>query len=274
MKYDLIEFKRNVYSQYGEDGILEKIFQELDINEGYFVEFGAGNGIDLSNTRYLYEKGWSGLMIEANELLYKDLEETYSKTDKVKTLNNFVSIFEEENKLDNILENNNVKEIDFISIDVDGNDYHIWESLKKYDPKVVMIECNFSFPFNVEFVQNFNQKIGNSPLSLYKLGKEKGYSMVCLNTINCFFVKNHLYPKIKDKLLNTSFSYLSVLGTGFSGLIASDYTGRWHSILDVLKFWGNSISLEATNLFLVNKSKKFRLVNNIDELRELFYEQN
>jgi len=274
MRYDLIEFRKTVYSQNGEDGILEKIFEELNIKQGYFVEFGAGDGINLSNTRYLYEKGWKGFMIEADEKLYKDLEKNYSNIPEVKILNTFVSALEDENKLDNILKINNVKEVDFMSIDVDGNDYHIWNSLKNYSPKVVMIECNFTFPFNVEFVQKYNRKIGNSALSLYKLAKSKDYSMVAQNNVNCFFVRNDFYNKIKNNLLNTSFAYLFTIGTGLVGLVASDYNGCWHSLINVLNIWGReSISLNITNSFLASESEKFNLISN-NELRELFYEQN
>ena len=60
---DLNNYRRRVYSQAGEDGIIEKIFQTLDIKNGWYCEFGAGDGYWISNTRKLREEGWNGVYI-------------------------------------------------------------------------------------------------------------------------------------------------------------------------------------------------------------------
>jgi len=63
---DLNKYRRRVYSQSGEDGILEKLFESLNIKEGWFCEFGAGDGNNISNTKIFREKGWSGVLIEGD----------------------------------------------------------------------------------------------------------------------------------------------------------------------------------------------------------------
>jgi len=67
-------FEQRIYSQSGEDGIIDKIFNLLHIEEGYFVEFGAWDGVRLSNSRNLVENGWPGLLIEADPKKFADLE--------------------------------------------------------------------------------------------------------------------------------------------------------------------------------------------------------
>lgn len=62
----LMQYARNLYSQNGEDGILDEVFKRLGISRGTFVEFGVGNGVDLSNTLRLAEHGWCGVWIESN----------------------------------------------------------------------------------------------------------------------------------------------------------------------------------------------------------------
>lgn len=149
----LLKFSKNVASQCGEDGIIEKIFEIISPANNYCVEFGAWDGKILSNCWNLVaNKGWSGLFIEGNEIKFKDLLETYGENKKVSCVNKFVS-FEGENRLDNILSSVNAPEdIDILSIDVDGIDYFIWESLNEFKPRVIVIEFNPTIPNDVVFV--------------------------------------------------------------------------------------------------------------------------
>lgn len=66
MTDSLLKYGKNIHSQAGQDGIIEKIFKTLGVKNGNFVEFGAVDGILLSNCRKLYEEGWSGVFIECN----------------------------------------------------------------------------------------------------------------------------------------------------------------------------------------------------------------
>ena len=65
---NLLDYKKNISSQYGEDGIIEKIIQILNpLENKFFVEFGAWDGINLSNARLLFEKNWNGMFIEGDK---------------------------------------------------------------------------------------------------------------------------------------------------------------------------------------------------------------
>jgi len=75
--FSMNKYAFNVYSQFGEDGIIEEIFNRLKIKKGFCVEFGACDGILLSNTRHLWEKGWAGVMIEKKQLEYQKMIQNY-----------------------------------------------------------------------------------------------------------------------------------------------------------------------------------------------------
>ena len=93
-------------------------------------------------------KGWSGVLIEANKKKFRELQKTYLDVSKAVLINEFVNI-SGQNTLDEILSKTAIpKEFDFLSIDIDSTDYHIWESLEIYRPKLVVIEFNPSIPNN------------------------------------------------------------------------------------------------------------------------------
>lgn len=193
----LMEYNRNVYSQNGEDGILEYIFSKLPATHSrYCVEFGAWDGKHLSNCFNLISNGgWYGLCIEANAQRYEVLVRTHEKNNRVTCLKSYVE-FEGHNSLQNIMAR--VKfphDFDLLSIDIDGPDYFIWEGLSNYIPKVIVIEFNPSIPNDVVFVQgrDMSLKQGASLLALILLGKKKGYELVCATACNAIFVRSEFY---------------------------------------------------------------------------------
>ena len=192
----LLDYSKNVTSQFGEDGIIAKIFEIIGGGDKWCVEFGAWDGKELSNTRNLIvNKGWSSVLIEADEEKYKDLVATYNDQSKVICLNKKVD-FEGVNALDNILRSVSVPEFfDFLSIDIDGSDYFIWESLNLYRPKVVAIEFNPSIPADTEFVQpkDLDVNQGSLLLSIAKLAAKKGYELVAVTLANAFFARKEYF---------------------------------------------------------------------------------
>lgn len=195
----LNSYAKKSFSQFGEDGILEQIF-EIIKGDRWCVEFGAYDGEHLSNTRNLIvNHGWRGILIEASPERFRKLLETYKGNNRITCLNKFVD-FEGENSLDSILKETPVpKDFDLLSIDIDGNDYHIWDLFKIYEPKVVVIEFNPSIPLDVEFIQEKDRNInhGNSLLALYNLAIKKEYKLVATTFLNAFFVKKELFPLFK-----------------------------------------------------------------------------
>ncbi len=189
-------------SQSGEDGIIEEICRRLGVEKGWFVEFGAWDGVLYSNTYALAQKGWNGVGIECDEAKVRELKEN------MKQYPGYISVCRRvsrdgENRLDAILAQTPIpKDFDLLCIDIDGNDYWIWESLRDYRPKVVVIEYNpwfaaseaKSMPFDDDRMWDGESGYyGASVAALDKLGKSKGYTLVAYTeNLNLFFVKNEL----------------------------------------------------------------------------------
>jgi hypothetical protein len=193
----LYQYAKNVTSQTGDDGILEKIFSILEVSIGWCVEFGAWDGNLYSNTYNLIQNyDWSGILIEGDKKKFDDLMKTHGSNPRVSCLQKFVS-FDPPHDLDSLLSRTDCPfDFDLLSIDIDSFDYHVWESLVKYQPKVVVIEFNATIPNHISFVQPRDTRIrqGNSLLSLINLGKRKGYELIATTSHNGFFVKKEIFP--------------------------------------------------------------------------------
>jgi len=192
-----------VHSQFGEDGIIEEIFNRLKIKNGFFVEFGAADGVWLSNTRYLVEKGWSGVMIEPSQSTFDQLKANYKDEKKVLCLDTRVGYDESDPNtmtFDQIRDRYfPEKEIDFLSIDIDGLDFLILKNLQ-CRPKVVMIESNlFWHPlFTKEVPAHIAGNNLQQPIPvMIDIARSLGYEPVCL-TINLFLVRKDLYEPFKN----------------------------------------------------------------------------
>ena len=223
----LLDFKSDTYSQTGEDGIIKKILEIIPQNDKWCVDFGAWDGLYLSNTRNLIEaKGYSAILIEGNKIKFYELKKNYTQNKNVITINRFVG-FENENNLDQILKMTPIpNDFDFLSIDIDGNDYHVWKAMSDYNPKIVCIEFNPTIPTEIEFIQSADNSVrqGASLLSLVKLGKDKGYELVSVLKFNAFFVRSKYYPLFKMEnnspiVLRTNLSDITYLFSGYDGKI-------------------------------------------------------
>jgi len=206
MKYENTFFqlyKRNFYSQNGEDGIINELITRLDLNSGWLCEFGAGNGIRFSNTLNLLIRGsYKGVFIESDEKEFNELKENHQANDNMILINKIVSFpSSSENSLDNILKDTPIPTTNMgdnfvlLSVDIDSYDYQVWDSLKNYNPIIVIIEINSSAdPTNEKYIHNGNDKLGSSFIAMYKLGLKKGYSLVC-HTGNMIFLRSDYFKK-------------------------------------------------------------------------------
>ncbi len=219
-------------------GIIGKILETLPDRDNWCVEFGALDGVSLSNTRNLIEHAsYSAVLIEGSTTRFKELESNYSHTEKVTTLNRFVG-FEVNDNLDHVLAGTSIpSNFDFLSIDIDGNDYHVWKSSSRYSPKVVCIEFNQTIPNEVKFTQPADAKVtqGSSLSALVDLGKAKGYELVCVEGVNAFFVKAHYFPLFEIDnnsvtALRVDLSAVTYLFIGYDGTIflRGQKTMPWH----------------------------------------------
>ena len=183
---------RIAHAHADEAGIIDRILEILGIEKGWCVELGAADGTWFSNTRLLLaEKGWSGVQIEADERRFKKLGALYADRDDVICIKSLVST-EGRDSLDEIFARTDLpRDFDFFSLDIDGNDYHIWDSLKTYRPKLMAVEFNGTIPNEVIFVQPCDASVsqGASLAALIRLGKEKGYELVATTFLNAFFVR-------------------------------------------------------------------------------------
>ena len=177
------------YSQLGEESIIQAIFGQIGTTNSYFVDFGAGDGVALSNTRLLKEQGWNGLMMDGDNKGSKEVMQEHITADNI-------------NKL--FAKYNVPGKFDLLSLDIDGNDYWVWKALE-YEPRVVVIEFNGTIPpyesktikYNPEHTWGKNDYYGASFTALKKLGETKGYTLVYqLGCTNMFFVKSGLTPSL------------------------------------------------------------------------------
>jgi len=223
----LLKYKKNIFSQFGEDGVIEKIFSILPNTCGWCVEFGAWDGKHLSNTySLLSQKNYSGVLIEADQHKFKALCQTYEGNNQVICINKMVT-FNGQNILDNILSQTPVpKDFDLLSIDIDGNDFHIWKSVEFFKPKLVIIEFNNTIPNNIEFVQDPDYSVnqGCSLLALDRLSKQKKYELLAVTDFNAFFIDAEYFPlfQIPDnslEVINCDQKYVTHVFQLFDGTI-------------------------------------------------------
>jgi hypothetical protein len=204
----LEHFGFKVYSQSDEDGIIEEIFSRLEIEKGVFCEIGVEDGLEC-NTLYLIHKGWVGTWIEGDKEQESKIRKTFKNIldNRLKLLIGFITT---ENINENISNCLRFKDIDFLSIDIDGNDVYILESLSIY-PKVICIEYNSKYRANLKKQQTYNpthqwdgtDNFGASFLSINHVANKKGYQVVATNICgtNMFLVRNDL---LGNKFIQTS----------------------------------------------------------------------
>lgn len=244
----LLQYRKNVTSQMGEDGIIEKIFELIPDTNHWCVEFGAGDGVLLSNTYNLIaNKGWASVQIESNVDRYTSLVNTHTGNSNVICIHDSVS-FEGAATLDNLLSKTPIPtDFDLLSIDIDGNDYHVWDAVHTFQPKVVVIEFNPTIPHQVEFIQPRDRQLnqGSSLLALVNLAKRKGYELIAATDWNAFFIDKSYFSVfgITDNSiwqLYQQTDYLTHVFQLFDGTLVVNGCNRllWHNIeldLDVVQ---------------------------------------
>lgn len=175
------KYGNNTFSQNNEDGIISEILKRLKKKKGIAIEFGAADGFYCSNTANL--KGWTKHLYDINpsgEVEYKNITP------------------------DNV---NELPKCDLISIDVDGNDYKIWQAYEG-KPDVVVIEINSSFKPDED---HWSMEKGCSYKKMVELGISKGYFLVCHtgNLIFCLNEHKELFPEITGDPLTDVKDYFN-----------------------------------------------------------------
>jgi hypothetical protein len=129
------------YSQHDEDGMIQEIFRRIGLSKQVFVEFGVGDGTE-NNTLYLMLSGWRGLWIDGSQANAAAIHARFSSFIQTGQLS-FVRGFVDRDSINGIIEKaGHSGDIDLLSIDIDGNDYWVWEVISVVKPRVVVIEYN------------------------------------------------------------------------------------------------------------------------------------
>ena len=209
----LNEVEFQVFSQWGDDGIIQYLVNKLEIPNKVFIEFGVENYKE-SNTRFLIiNNKWSGLVIDGSKENINfikrdsiswayDLHATHSFITK-ENINQLISDF---------LKKGYSSEIGLLSIDIDGNDYWVWEAIVVVNPIIVVVEYNsvfgpektWSIPYDAGFYRlandNTYQYWGASLNAFIFLAKRKGYTFVGCNSNgnNAYFIRNDKILTFKE----------------------------------------------------------------------------
>lgn len=205
------EFK--VFSQNGEDGIIQYLLQKIDIPQKVFIEFGV-HDYKESNTRFLLQNNnWAGLIFDGSKEAIDDI-----KSDSLYWRYNLSAnhaFITKDNINDLIRENGITGDIGLLSVDIDGNDYWVWEAIECVQPRIVICEYNSLFgdnkcvttPYEESFLitkAHFSGLYWGASIGAFDfLAKIKGYSLVGSNSAgnNVFFVRDDVLGDI------SSYSY-------------------------------------------------------------------
>ena len=194
-----------VFSQFEEDGMLLFIFSVIGMNKKVFVEIGSDDGVNSNSANLFFNFGWRGLFIDGNPTSIKRGKKFFNKYPHswfYKPKFKCAKITRE--NVNQLIEEAGIKgDIGFLSIDIDGNDYWIWDAIDVISPQVVMIETHNEFgleniivPYDPNYFYPGKHPIyhGASPIAMNNLAKSKGYRLVGANELgfNFIFVKNGL----------------------------------------------------------------------------------
>jgi hypothetical protein len=196
----IVQHAFQVCSQGGEDGIVQEVFKRIGTTNRVFFESGVGDGIE-NNTSFLLSLGWTGYWIDANPRFTKTVERMRLKNKTA--LRHIVEKLDRENAV-SLLERLNVpRDLDFLSLDIDQNTWHVWGAIaRSYRPRLAAIEYNGVIPPHIDWkVQydaqrewNGTHNYGASLKAYENLGREVGYSLVGCDPFgtDAFFVRDDL----------------------------------------------------------------------------------
>ena len=203
---DLAAHEFRVFSQWGEDGIIDHLLRQVPVARKLFVEFGVEDYSE-ANTRFLLtHRNWAGLIMDASPRNIAAIrsDEIYWRHN-LKAEETFIT----RENINGLLSRNGVAgEIGLLSIDIDGNDYWVWEAIEGVQPSLVVVEYNARFggeravtvPYKADFERHKAHHsgiyYGASLKAFCVLAARKGYALVGSNTAgnNAFFVRRDLLP--------------------------------------------------------------------------------
>ena len=208
----LCDAEYRVFSQWGEDGIIDWLVSRIPNIKKSFVEFGVQNYRE-SNTRYLLTaQNWRGLVLDGSMVHIEDIrsQDIYWRHD----LRAKCAFIDRNNINDLIAESGLKGDIGLLSVDIDGNDYWVWQAIEVVSPAIVVCEYNAVLgdllPLTIPYVADFyrtrshysNLYFGASIRALVQLAESKGYEFVGTTSTGCnaFFVRRDHASQITGEL--------------------------------------------------------------------------
>ncbi len=234
----LAPFGHKIYSQNDEDGIIREIFNRIGTTNKTFVEFGVDDGKECNSYALLFDD-WRGLWIDActkyTERIKKSLAEII-ESEQLVVVESFITA---DNINETISAHIKDHEIDLLSVDIDGNDYHVFNAITCINPRVVVMEYNAKFPPPISFCMDYHPShvfgdddcFGASLTFLETHLAAKGYRLVGCNLtgLNAFFVREDLVSdKFKEPF--TAECHYEPARYHLSGLSAG-WTSSYNSLL-------------------------------------------
>jgi len=225
----LKKFEDKIGCQNGEAGILNHLFSIIKPEHKRFVEFGYDSEFNCYNL--LQNCGWGGLLIDCDPSAYMLALARFGHRKDLKLLQAMVT----PENIDDLLHENLDSDVDLLSIDIDGLDYHVWKQITCISPKVVVIEYNSSMGYErsitIPTIQGFNRKNftgvyhGASLRALTKLAKTKGMKLVgCESSgTNAFFVTED--AEVPEVTVKKAF-------------VNNDRRGNWRDIIKTIEMLG------------------------------------
>ena len=210
----LSQHEFQVFSQNGEDGVINEIFKRIGVTDRFFVEIGVEDGIE-NNSAHLLLQGWRGIWIDCNKDYCQTIRANFDSLLSTGQLRLAESSLSRENAGRTLSSLDVPREFDLLCVDIDGNDYWIWKALENYQPRVVVIEYNACLGPVAEWIMPYDDQhswqrkstgnyFGASLKSLEILGRSLNYSLVGCNLTgtNAFFVRSDF---VSDRIFHAPF---------------------------------------------------------------------
>ncbi len=200
------EVRMKSFSQSGEDGVLLYIFSLIGTTNRRCVEICAGNGIECNSANLIVHHDWHGLLVDGSEdNVALGMKFYAAHCINVYTQPVFIAAWITADSVNNLVKHRGFEgPIDLLTIDIDGNDYWVWEALDVVSPRVVVAEFQHVWGAEHAVTQTYDPNFvwrpnalplgmcGASLPALVTLGRRKGYRLVGIHSCNAFFVRDDL----------------------------------------------------------------------------------
>jgi hypothetical protein len=213
----LEEVEFQAFSQRGEDGIIQYIIGKIEIPNRIFIEFGVEDYTESNTRLLLINNNWSGLVIDGDKKNIRFIKSDfiYWKYD-LTALHSFIT----RENIDGLISSyTNCRDIGLLSVDIDGNDYWVWEAIASISPRIVVCEYNSAFgpsqkvsvPYDPGFVRSRSHYsdlyFGASLSAFCHLAEKKGYDFIGTAGagVNAFFVRKDLSGPFKKYRVGEDF---------------------------------------------------------------------